>query len=706
MSAADCAALRPAIALAFLFAHIETRGAEGTPPAPQDAPAPAYVDRVIDSSSLQADIDEDAGATYDPSGAPRTLLVDSRLQSSSNAQGEDVAAWVTLRGTLDTANYGAFSLDGSLRLYERSTQQLQGAGASFTLHQNAMPFGGGWAASQGLGVIQTLSPWLTAQQTSFFLPTRLIQGASTLWRNEASGIAAQLSGGQTGSFASIAQGSFYTSGNRVATLGIDLLPGRGGQSSLLPAGWSYSAMASGASGSAGQVVPGYGQTVAEPAGSGLMQSLRWEAPDKLVQGNVLSSRNQDPSLGPQPLEAPEVSHLGAWIDGAVQAADVTHRWGLNYLPPGMAWQGSALGGNSQGGYYRWSQVGLRTQVEAQVSTLRPVDPAAGGIKLNQAGASISRRIDQQLGVGGVIQVSGGTTDSVQVSGYSELHRPWADMRLLAGLETSDGQIVLRRLSADQAWLQLPSEMRLSTSLALNSTSAGAQSTSGAPLINYGTSVQLGITGGVDVSDRLALGLNAQASLPVSVQAARIYNVNASLQWRLTPGWSLAGALALSQSSGLKSPTTASPIPGLPGTFAPYAYPAASSHDLWLTLRYDFAAGSAVVPIGGRSGAGGGTIVGTVYLDDNRNGRHDAIEARATNVSVMLDGRYATRTDAQGHFEFPFVAPGPHTVQVVAETLPLPWMMPAGEVSRVEVTPRETIRLEIGAARDRASSGAE
>ncbi len=707
-SAAGCAVLRAAIAATCLLAQVAARGAENTPAAPQDTPAPAYVDRVIESSSLQADLAEDASTAFDTSGAPRSLLVDSRLQSSSNAQGDDLAAWVTLRGTLDTANYGAFSLDGSLRLYERSTQQLQGAGASFTLYQNAMPFAGGWSASQGLGVIQTLSPWLTAQQTSFFLPTRLIQGASTLWRNDATGIATQLSGGQTGSFASIAQGSFYTSGNRVATLGIDLLPGRGGRSSLLPAGWSYSAMASTASGSAGQVVPGYGQTVAEPAGSGLMQSLRWESADRLVQGNLLASRNQDPSLGSQPLGAPEVSHVGAWVDGALQEAEITHRWGLNYLPPGMAWQGSALGGNSQGGYYRWSQVGLRTQVEAQVSTLRPVDPAAGGIKLNQAGVSVSRRIHQQLGIGGVVQFSGGTTDGVQVSGYSELHRPWADLRLLAGLETNDGYIVLRRLSADQAWLQVPSEMRLSTSLALNSTSAGAQSTSGAPLINYGTSVQLGITGGVDVSDRLALGLNAQASLPVSVQAARIYNVNASLQWRLTPGWSLAGSVALSQSSGLKSPTTASPIPGLPGTFAPYAYPAASSHDLWLTLRYDFAAGSAVVPIGvgGRPGAGGGTIEGIVYLDDNRNGRLDAIEARAGNVSVMLDGRYATRTDAQGRFEFPFVVPGPHTVQVVAETLPLPWMMPADEVSRIEVTPRETIRLQIGAARDRASASAE
>ena len=104
--------------------------------------------------------------------------------------------------------------------------------------------------------------------------------------------------------------------------------------------------------------------------------------------------------------------------------------------------------------------------------------------------------------------------------------------------------------------------------------------------------------------------------------------------------------------------------------------------------------------GGRVGGGGGNIVGVVYLDGNDNGRLDALEARAANVTVTLDGRYATRTDAQGRFEFPFVAPGPHRLQVASDTLPLPWMMAAAEALRVDVAPRETTRIETGASRDR------
>jgi SdrD B-like domain len=108
-----------------------------------------------------------------------------------------------------------------------------------------------------------------------------------------------------------------------------------------------------------------------------------------------------------------------------------------------------------------------------------------------------------------------------------------------------------------------------------------------------------------------------------------------------------------------------------------------------------------VPIGAgaRIGAGGGSIEGVVYLDDNANGRLDAAEQRAANVSVTLDGRYTTRTDAQGRFEFPFVAPGAHRIAVAADTLPLPWLMAGTEPLRVEVAPRESTRLEIGATRE-------
>ena len=695
--------IRTALAAAIAIASAAAPCAESSTDA-----APEYVDKLIPGGPASPELATDGAAAFDATGMPRALRVESRMQSSTNDQGSESSAWVSLRSAVDTANYGAFSLDASARLFDRSTQQRRGPGVSFSLYQTAMPFGGGWYASQGLGVIQTLSPRLAGQQASFFVPTRLVQGASTQWNNEANGLSLQLSGGETGSFSSIGQGSFYGSGNRVAALGVEIQGTRPGRESLLPTGWSYSAIASTAAGSTEQLVPGFGVRSGEPAGSGVFQSLRWESVGTFVQGNLIAGRNQDTTtLSHGGSAGAQLSRAGAWVDGALQSGEITQRWGLHHLAPGLSWQGTALGGNSEGGYFRWSHVGLRTQLDVQVSTAQPIDLAAGGVTLNQAGVSVRHYIDQQLGVGGVVQISDGATTTAQVSGYTELHRPWADLRLQAGFETSDGRIAVRRLSSDQSWV-LPIGQRLSTSQALTSTSAGARDASGVAANDYGSSLELAVAGGADVGDRLTLDLNARVNLPLSSQAARIYNVSASGQWRFAPGWSLGAALGWSRTSGLTTPTPPSPVPGLPGTFTSYAYPGSNSRDLWVTLRYDFQAGSAPVPIGvgGRAGAGGGNVEGVVYLDENRNGRLDALEVRAPNVTVMLDGRYSTRTDAQGRFEFPFVAPGAHVVVVVSDTLPLPWVAPGVAGLRVEVVPRETARIEIGALRDRVGGNEE
>ena len=676
---------------ALAFVHALALGAD----------APEYVDKLIPGGAkLPEVVDEDSPA-FDSTGVPRALRIESRAQSSSNDQGRESSAWISLRGAVDTTNYGALSLDASARLVEQTSQQRRGPGASFSLYQTAMPFAGGWYATQGLGVIQTLSPRLAAQQVSLFVPSRLVQGASTLWSNDARGLTLQVSGGETGSFSSIGRGSFYGSGDRVAAVGLQLQPGSTG-AAFMPSGWSYSALASSATGSSDQIVPSFGTRLGEPRGSGLFQSLRWESGRSFVQGNLLASRSEEPLVDAQgAADRAQSSRLGTWLDGVSQSGEITHRWGLHRLAPGLSWEGTALGGNSEGGYYRWSQAGMRTHIDAQFAATQPVDRSSAATSLTQAGVAMRQYVNQQFGIGGVLQLSHAATTALQTSGYAELHRPLADVRVQAGLELDGGRVVARRLSSDQAWT-LPVGQRLTTSQALASTQAGAQSTTGAAATGYGTSIELAVAGGTDVAERLSLDLNARAGLPVSSQAACIYAVSGSSQYRFAAGWTLGAALSLSRSSGSTAVVTPSPVPSLPSAFSSYAYPSSSSRDFWLTLRCDFQAGSASVPIGagGRIGAGGGNIEGIVYLDDNANGRLDALEARAPEVTVTLDGRYTTRTDAQGRFEFPFVALGTHILTIAADTLPLPWVMPSADAIRIEVAPRETHRIEIGATRDR------
>ena len=73
---------------------------------------------------------------------------------------------------------------------------------------------------------------------------------------------------------------------------------------------------------------------------------------------------------------------------------------------------------------------------------------------------------------------------------------------------------------------------------------------------------------------------------------------------------------------------------------------------------------------------------------------DASELGAPNVTVLLDGRYATRTESQGRYEFPLVSSGPHVVGVVPDNLPLPWVAGGNAQRVVTVRTRETATLDV------------
>ncbi len=67
------------------------------------------------------------------------------------------------------------------------------------------------------------------------------------------------------------------------------------------------------------------------------------------------------------------------------------------------------------------------------------------------------------------------------------------------------------------------------------------------------------------------------------------------------------------------------------------------------------------------------------------------------MTVLLDGRFSTRTDEAGRFEFPFVAVGAHRITVLPDNLPLPWSL--GDTRQeVRVEPRTMATLDFAARR--------
>jgi hypothetical protein len=131
---------------------------------------------------------------------------------------------------------------------------------------------------------------------------------------------------------------------------------------------------------------------------------------------------------------------------------------------------------------------------------------------------------------------------------------------------------------------------------------------------------------------------------------------------------------------------------------PVAVPTQGQSGFFLTLRYQQARGSHFVPLGGAPGAGSGRLTGVVYLDANENGRFDASETGAQNVTVILDGRFSTRTDAHGRFDFAAVAAGHHVLTVQTDNLPLPWTLVNQGRTEVDVGTRDRVDVNIGATR--------
>jgi hypothetical protein len=123
-----------------------------------------------------------------------------------------------------------------------------------------------------------------------------------------------------------------------------------------------------------------------------------------------------------------------------------------------------------------------------------------------------------------------------------------------------------------------------------------------------------------------------------------------------------------------------------------------SRSLMLALRYEARAGTASAPLGGAPGSGAGRIEGYVYFDQNSNASREANEAGTPGVSVLLDQRYLTRTDAQGYYRFNAVAAGQHQIELVPDNLPLPWVLGSEGPSTVEVRVREDHRLDLGVVR--------
>lgn len=628
------------------------------------AEPPGYVDRVIENLLPEA-TDEDSGYAYDREGMPRFLRMETRLGTQPFDARRQVRLGVAVYGLLETPNHGALSIDGQYTPADQS--------GTLTLRQRGLPLAGGWLANHELGFINALVPSITRLPSRVFVPAAYLQGISAEWENPAQGLQLQATAGEPGRLEILPATGFERLPGRRLGVGAQWHLGGtpSGPASAPRRGLTLALQHEVAQGVSNVNAPGRPEDFVDARSTRV--AARHDSDDRRLQGQFISTQS-DRLSG---------TRSGFWLEGEWDEGPRQHGAGLYRLDPGLTWAELPLASDAEGAYLRTSWRTRQWSAEASIDWLQSVtgQSSAGLYAATSARWRLNRRTS--LGAG----VSARTYAGKAWSGF-------ADWRWQHGSGTSGLRLELNGgtseptsqwLTYDHEWL-VPQGWTLASSLGAGRVAANASLELPAESL-WSAAVSLA----VPLTSRVSLRGNASGEHGSS--GLRRRNLNLGAQWQIDPRWSLEGSLIRSNGRSRTSFSIDPLAPPLPELSS------AAYRSFFAVLRYERQAGSRSVPLGGQSQEGGGRIEGTVYFDANRSGYQEASETGVPGATVYLDNRYAARTDAQGRFEFPFVATGPRTITVRNETLPLPWGVVGEGQVKVDVRLRESTQLSIPVQRN-------
>ncbi len=656
------------------------------------APPPAvYVDRVItgDAGASANPSDDAEEQPYDVSGWPRHLRVDLRgLRERANVGSAFRGGDLLMFGAMDTPNHGLWSLDAQLRREQRSGTSGFGGGdvsdsqeqsSLFTLRQRAFPLTSSITLNNELGAIGFATPSLSRMTSRVFVPGHRVMGGSTQWRFDDPGVQLGASIGQPLQYDGIFASRVQRIPGRLLQLGADAHRRLDGVGDVHLGAQAVQARDVGSLGTYTTSVAGLGATTTVPD--------RFNARSMWVGGGVERAdvSAQLHGLGTQlSTDASARSSYGAWGDAQWRHGAWRHSAGGYKLGDGLSWGGLPMSSGLSGAYLRSGWNTRTWLVDGGVDVLRLDSNRSGAAPARSntgyfVTANVRRRMHSDWSWGALASLRDFSGRAHALAADTTVTTDGGSSNLRADMQgDTDGQRTWRTTlhqdwAVEQGW-------SLSNSVAVGRTRQGAGNT---PLWAAAMSVYAPMNPYVT--------LRGTANVE-STGGQQRRSINLSARWNLTPLWSVEAGGSSEQGRG-QSLRTIDPL-AAPSIVAPQSVNAQS---YFLMLRYELRAGSMGVPLGARTRTGGGTVEGTLYLDSNRNGRQDAGERGAAGVTVALNGRHLTQTDAQGRYSFPWVTPGQHQVTVLNETLPLPWAAPEDGRTEVVVSLRSTSVVNIAIA---------
>ncbi len=646
--------------------------------------AQPYVDKVLEEGPQPALVLTQELSRRD--GWPRGWRVEYNLARDSGVQ-RSTSQGISVSGFVDTPNHGALSVSAALNKTEQRDQFSRAGGGSSSLwrvDQRMLPLDGGWMANHSAGALASLQVPLARGFGRIGLPSSPLEGVT----------AEYLHGGTSSINASIGRPGLYSG---LGVNGFNPARGRllfagGQQGQPGPAGGSSLALQMfDASGVADTADPAMDQNV-----RGLWSAWRWEGtapwasridagPLSLwqregglqVQFNAMASRAaSDLTAGGRR----EDSGAGAWIDAQWRSQWLQQAAGIFHLQPNLRWGTYNAISDLRGVYWR-GDVSTRRW---QLSTSTEWTNSASGTDSRSLFANVSGRyrIDTRHTTFGALATRrfGATATSAQL-GW-ERNSEFGQTQWVADMLRGNARRSLR-LGMDHTFL-----LAEGNSLALSAALERVRNE------NHDIrAVSWGVVGSIRPWSTVSLDANLRG---VQGGGARQINGTVGFAWAIDPRWSLLG-----QVSSIKGddPETFALVSTL-SQAAAAASPTLAATRVQFTLRYEDRAGAAIAPLGGAPGMGSGSIQGTVFFDADNNGRREASEAGAANITVVLDRRFVTRTDAQGRYEFPWVVAGGHTLQIQPDNVPLPWNPVQREPVPVSVLVRSTTTTDFALQRER------
>lgn len=613
---------------------------------------PAYEDVLIDGGRLEPDVWLGEVPERDADGWPRGIRLDGIHARQSRYGYSETNYGLGIGAFLSTPLYGSWTLDGVLSNSED--------GSVATLWQRDMPFDGGWRATNGAFNVNSPSIDLSRLQPRWIMPSSPMLGALTEWRN-GNGTQLTAGAGEPGVFTGLYVPGFRRLGGYLSTFG-----GQWRLNTNLSAGLQYYGA---------RDVTAAWQLLDDDRSfstSSWYGATAWQDATRRFQLNLMGTDNSFNG-----------SHQGAWADGLVRDGRYEHGFGVFWLGSNLAWGNQPVGSDVRGAYYRINYASRQWLWDATVDYTSPA-----GDSLMEATTFVSGSIRHQLWQGlGVGAGGSGRFDGNQAwSAFAFVENTYP--ALINRLQLNTARNDPKRdymVTATQTWT-VPAGTRLSTSALIGRYDDGELSSS-----QYG----FGIVGGGDITRDISLDANVQWLRGSGDAQPTTLIGNLGLVWRFLPEFSFIGTLYHSQTRSDRVEVI-SPIDQL----ARLQEERINDRGVILTLRYETRAGAMAAPLGGALGGAAGRVTGFVYLDANEDGRFTAGEQGAASVTVILNGRWSVRTDAQGRFEFPSVVSGQHTITVMPDNLALPWQLVNDGRMQFDVPIRGTVNVDIPAQRMR------